>query len=267
MRPLQRARPLRGRVAQKSDQGGGTSLRELLMREALKTFDQMSLWDSPSATSSQALADGPTHFDLLAGQMIVRSGRVPAHASLSPRQAKERDLLTSGTYGLHLNGSSQSAFLSASLANRLQLVTLILGSTLYTLTWKPWVMPSGLSRFRLRASVRRSSETGLTGWVRPTTRDWKDTIGMATTATNPDGSLRTRLDQLPRQAASALPDRLTASGQRQIGFCVPTGKGVQFDPAHSRWLMGFPPEWDDCAPMETPSTSSKRRALSKRSSE
>lgn len=43
----------------------------------------------------------------------------------------------------------------------------------------------------------------LAGWVTPSSRDWKDTPGMATEATNPDGTPRTRLDQLPRQAALA----------------------------------------------------------------
>lgn len=38
------------------------------------------------------------------------------------------------------------------------------------------------------------------GWASPSSRDWKDTPGMSTTGTNPDGSERTRLDQLPRQA-------------------------------------------------------------------
>ena len=43
----------------------------------------------------------------------------------------------------------------------------------------------------------------LAGWVTPSSRDWKDTPGMATTGTNPDGSTRARVDQLPRQAAIA----------------------------------------------------------------
>src|SRR4051812_5719857 len=43
----------------------------------------------------------------------------------------------------------------------------------------------------------------LASWSTPSARDWKDSPGMATTGTNPDGSMRSRLDQLPRQAQLA----------------------------------------------------------------
>lgn len=43
----------------------------------------------------------------------------------------------------------------------------------------------------------------LAGWSTASARDWEDTAGMATEAVNPDGSTRTRLDQLPRQAQMA----------------------------------------------------------------
>lgn len=39
-------------------------------------------------------------------------------------------------------------------------------------------------------------------WPTASARDWKDTDGMATEATNPDGSHRDRLDQLPRAAVN-----------------------------------------------------------------
>lgn len=122
-------------------------------------------------------------------------------------------MLTSGTYGPRgsTSSSTERTHQYRSLVSRLQTATASLGSTLYGLTWKERATPSGRRIYALRASVRRTSGRGSSstpsdlerGWVTPATRDWKDTEGMATTATNPDGSERSRLDMLPRQAQLA----------------------------------------------------------------
>lgn len=75
-----------------------------------------------------------------------------------------------------------------------------------------------------------------------------------------DGKLRN--DLLDYQAFLAGPARLTADGQVLTGLAVGTTSGDQLNPALSRWLMGLPPEWDDCAPMETLSTLKRRTNLS-----
>ena len=82
--------------------------------------------------------------------------------------------------------------------------------------------------------------TAMASWSTPSSRDWKDTPGMSETGVNPDGSKRTRLDQLPRQA------QLMVSGGGQIGSPAGTGNNGQLNPSHSRWLMGLPKAWDDC---------------------
>jgi hypothetical protein len=152
--------------------------------------------DSANATSSPALESGLTPFAAPDGQMTDLFGPVPARANLSARQAKALGMLTSGTCGQLSTTSLSSAALQQSLESRLRAKTQTLGSTLYTLTWKPWVTPSGRSRFRLRASVRRTSATDFTGWSTPATRDWKDSG--ADIKPRKDGT--ERFDMLPRQA-------------------------------------------------------------------
>ena len=135
---------------------------------------QLTLWDTPNATSSPVKASGHMRSGSQAGPMIARFGQDHAPVNLSARQAKERGLLTSGIFGLHSTGSSSSAALTSSLASRLQAKTASAGSTLWRLTWKPWTTPAGRSLSLLRASALRTSESGFTGWPTPTTRDWKD---------------------------------------------------------------------------------------------
>jgi hypothetical protein len=126
---------------------------------------KLDLFDK--STSSPASASGvspPVSPEFLTMRPY---GQDLALASLSPRQAKERDLLTSGTFGPHSTISSNSAALTSSLASRLREHVEMLGSTLFKLTWKQRTMPSGRSKPSLAASGRRTSDPVTIGWPTP----------------------------------------------------------------------------------------------------
>jgi hypothetical protein len=237
------------------------------------------------------------------------------------------------------------------LESRLRATMDSLGWTLYMLTARRRVTPSGLSIFALRASSHRTSgkdcggwltptanddasgnpgskmqvmlpaQAKLTGWSTTSTRDWRD--GPIDLPPRPDG--KSRLDQLPRQANLAGwptptaqdpsrgglpprpqdigiplsqmaaisgwptptaadqkwrtssgeasdrriasgkqmtleamvhqvgPVRITASGEILTGSGAGMESGGVLNPGHSRWLMGYPPEWCDCAVTATQS--------------
>ena len=77
-------------------------------------------------------------------------------------------------------------------------------------------------------------------WPPPASRDWKDSPGMSLEGTNPDGSKRTRLDQLARRGRGLnLADsvRLENIGYRRLS------------PAWVEWLMGWPISWTSLEPI------------------
>jgi hypothetical protein len=324
---------------------------------------------SRSAISSQASGAGPSLFEMLDGETDGRAGPAPARASRSAQRAKPEALPTPGTSGPTGSGSSASAALTSCLANRLRAALASRGSTLFRLTWRERVTPSGRRIPALRASARRTSGSDSTSWptpghsdesggripsdplakVRPsgakvcqtlnaaatlagwptTTRQdaassgardypvtatrhsgttltdaarlaaWatpcvrneksphrteagharREAVGgraqlatqanMATwptptredlesTGPRPEGETRSEVSHTLTSAA-----RLAASGETPSGSPAATARRGQLNPALSRWLMGLPPAWDDCAATATHSVRRKPRRGSK----
>lgn len=107
------------------------------------------------------------------GRQLDLFGRAVALASRSASQERVAEPTTSGTFGPRCAGSSASAALQSSLENRLRVLLDVNGSPEYALTWKHWAMPSGQPICALRASGRRTSDSGFTGWPSPMESDEK----------------------------------------------------------------------------------------------
>ena len=290
----------------KTSSANGSSPTASLTPVQLSMFDLPTLPVSSNAISSQASADGPSLCEERGGLTLDLFGQEAAPASPSRCSASGLDTQTHGTFGRLGLGSSASDDLQRSLANSLR--QLLAGSDLCEVIWKRWVTPWGRCLSRPHARVRSSFEIGIGLWPTATSsaenaqvrgfgpaaahpkrgttlagaafwstassRDWKDTPGMAVTSEKN----RKRLDQLPSQAfnsevvlwptaraSEAGPDFAKAL-RSSTGMALPaiaassispsaasTEKCGALNPDFVSWLMGFPPAWISCAPSATPS--------------
>lgn len=266
---------------------GGKLIDGVSKKSSLKNFPS-----THKVISLRELPGGPSLSQWLDSQQMNLFGPDHVPVNHFPPPVNDEASMMNDISGQTSVDSSKALNLQLSLENKLRQQTDVNGSPEYVLTWKRWDMNLGPPICALRARQRRISDKGFTGWRSPdhnkrggaiqdpnkvlsrmaaghqinledqavltgwstaSSRDWKDTPGMATTGTNPDGSIRKRQDQLPRQAAMI-------SGTTSISPTLGTGKSAGLNPEFSLWLMGFPEEWLSCAESGTRSSRKSRQS-------
>ncbi len=282
--------PITTRLTPSPLSGCETSLQPDTSRRATLTSDQSSMSAPticeaiPSVISSPGLVDGRSHSGSLDGLTVAQGG--PAAAPVSPVASPAVNVgsRTSDTYGRFGENLSPSDALQQSLENRLRLG--LHGSPFCAVIWKPWITPWGQSRWKPRARVVTNSEIAISLWPAATTPSGgqKNPPGTTMQGRRPDGSKATvTLQNVVLAVWSALRASDGAKGGPNMSFgaggCplpsqvsaiarssnVPTENGgPSLHPEFAGWEMRYPPEWINCAPLETRSTLMRQRNSSSR---
>ena len=175
-------------------------------------------------------------------------GLARAPANLSPLPDNIKGQKTSGICGLTSLTSSVPTGPLSSWESRLRERLAMVGSTEYDLTWKAKTTPQGRSMSQLAPSIARTSDRDCTGWPTPATRDHKGGY---------QGG-RIRNGKISNDTLDVTVQH-TVHGLNTSGLPEPTESRGALHPAFSCWLMGFPPEWESCAPLATPSSRRSRQ--------
>jgi hypothetical protein len=100
----------------------------------------------------------------------------------------------------------------------------------------------------------KQSDADKATWATPAARDYRS--NEASEAHHAARAQQTRGKPLSEQAHQL-------SGLPATGSPAPMAKRGQLNPAHSRWLMGYPPAWDACAATAMPSSRKSRKSSSR----
>lgn len=209
------------------------SLPEKSTHGQLSMFGLMTCEDLTSATSSPESADGPLPRASPGGRMTAQSGPVPPPAKTTRLPAPYGAFEEASTgpaapwcdpgWISSPQGCQAMSLLKTCLASPRRLPKSRDVWRALAITW-----PDPNERLPILVRLIADGESGLLPTV--TARDWK----------NPGRADHARLSST---RGEPLPET--------FGLPLPT--------ALAGWLMGFPPEWLQSAPMETPSTRGSRR--------
>lgn len=225
-----------------------------------------------NVTFSRESGDGVLRSELQAGLTTHMCGQDHAHANHSANLDTDLQKMIQGTCGRNSKGLSRSETLQLFLENRLRARLAGFGSMEYSLTWKHWDLPSGRRICALRASALRTRAKGFFGWPTPTAQDHSRggnpprptdngiplsqmvALVVWSTPRATDGS-----NGGPNQSGGAL--SADAAGVISTSRISQTESRGALRPGHSRWLMGFPIEWDFCGATAMQSFRNLRRNL------
>jgi hypothetical protein len=198
-------------------------------------------WETKQARNARHLSQGKMKGvgGMTLPMMAQTAGWPTPRTSESTESAETLNARAENNYGRNKNGLNMTA--AAQLAG--WPTTTVTDASRGVKEARPWDTGKPLGQI-----------VALAGWPTPVTvPDSKASHGQLS------GDYRRRLAEM---FPVTQPARLTASGELLTGSCAGMESGGQLNPAHSRWLMGLPPEWCACAPTATPSTRKPRKPSS-----
>lgn len=146
------------------------------MEDQSQMCDLATSGDTTNAISSGASADGHTPCDSL-DTPTSGVGPAPAPAKVFPRRGNKKGLTIPAICGPLGSGSLKPSDLRLSSVSKSLPLLGTVGSTLFAMTWKDKVTPSGRLYSQLVASALRTGDSDSTGWPTPTSNSVNNVSG------------------------------------------------------------------------------------------